>query len=286
MLTRLTKLLGSLVVWLLDQLKIMMQRSFGKTTPGTCVVLYYHAVPQEQRARFAGQMERLVRCCKPVSTSKLGELKAGVHHAAVTFDDGFRSALQNALPELQIRNIPATIFVSPALLGQSPSWTGVEEIFKAREMMLDLQEMKQAREHGLVSIGSHCRTHPDLLRLEEREARDEIFGSKLQLESMLDEEIQSLSFPFGSFGEAHVKMAREAGYGRVFTTSPELFAGVNSGKYVVGRVKADPEDWPLEFRLKVLGAYRWLPLAFSVKRKLRSFFAVGSNTASQREAAH
>jgi len=36
----------------------------------------------------------------------------------------------------------------------------------------------------------------------------------------------------------------------------------------VGRVRVDPTDSPIEFRLKLLGAYRWLPLAFSWKRRL------------------
>jgi peptidoglycan/xylan/chitin deacetylase (PgdA/CDA1 family) len=152
--------------------------------------------------------------------------------------------------------------------------------------MLDLQELKRAREHGLFSIGSHCRTHPDLPRLDEPEARDEIFGSKNELESMLQEGIQSLSFPFGSFNETHVRMAREAGYHRVFSTSPDLFRGNGRRKYVVGRVKADPEDWPLEFRLKILGAYRWLPLAFSIKRKVRSFLSFGSHLRTRIEVGH
>jgi hypothetical protein len=38
--------------------------------------------------------------------------------------------------------------------------------------------------------------------------------------------------------------------------------------YVTGRVVADPTDWDCEFRLKVLGAYRWLPIIYRVKQKV------------------
>jgi hypothetical protein len=31
-----------------------------------------------------------------------------------------------------------------------------------------------------------------------------------------------------------------------------------------------PNDWDIEFRLKVKGAYRWLPIAYELKRNLRS----------------
>lgn len=279
MVIRLTKLLGSLVVRLLDQIKALTRRSFGKKRRKTCVVLYYHVVREEQRGMFAKQMDQLLKYCKPIPISKLADLKAAVHHAAVTFDDGFCSALQNALPELEARNIPVTFFVSSSYLGQRPSWNGVEQTIKDHEFVLNPQQIRQVREHALVSVGSHCMTHSDLSRLEDHQARDEIFGSKIQLENMLDEEIRLLSFPFGSFTETHVKLAQEARYSRVFTTSPELLSEDHSQKYVVGRVRVDPTDWPLEFRLKVLGAYRWLPFAFSLKRKLRFLFGNRSNIA-------
>jgi hypothetical protein len=40
--------------------------------------------------------------------------------------------------------------------------------------------------------------------------------------------------------------------------------------HVVGRIEVSPTDWPLEFRLKIRGAYQWLPLAMSAKRKVVS----------------
>jgi len=265
---RLTKLVGSLVVWWFYLLTGLICQCLRKKKAGTCVVLYYHVVTQEQRRLFARQMDLLATLCRPVSIDEMVKLEEGVHHAAVTFDDGFRSVILNALPELEVRNIPVTIFVPSGWLGQSPSWTGVEAPLKAYETVLDPHQLKELNNHALVSIGSHCISHPDLLRLEEYQARNEIFASRRQLEEILGSEIGLLSFPFGAFSEAHVKLASEAGYSRVFTTSPELFTSNDSRGYVAGRVKADPTDWPIEFRLKVLGAYRWLPLAFSLKRRL------------------
>jgi hypothetical protein len=64
-------------------------------------------------------------------------------------------------------------------------------------------------------------------------------------------------------------LCREAGYERIFTTLP-VFAFAEPGEFVVGRVRVDPTDWPLEFRLKLAGAYRWLPAAFAFKRLIVS----------------
>jgi hypothetical protein len=65
-----------------------------------------------------------------------------------------------------------------------------------------------------------------------------------------------------------VKLAREAGYERIFSNLPTL-AHLGKEEYVTGRVWMDPTDSRMELRLKVQGAYRWLPYAFALKRKLR-----------------
>jgi len=40
----------------------------------------------------------------------------------VTFDDGFVSVVDNALPELEARRIPMTFFVPTGSWGQRPCW--------------------------------------------------------------------------------------------------------------------------------------------------------------------
>ena len=83
----------------------------------------------------------------------------------------------------------------------------------------------------------------------------------------MSREIRLFSFPYGAENDRLVDLCREAGYERVFTILPRL-ALLDPQEYVTGRVVVDPTDWPLEFRLKLLGAYRWLPRAFAWKRKL------------------
>jgi len=134
---------------------------------------------------------------------------------------------------------------------------------------MDIQTLLKTRNNDLITIGSHSQSHLNLLRIGEAEAREEIAGSKLRLEELLKRQIAELSFPFGAFNENHVQMAKEAGYERVFSVLPDLITNNVKGKFVFGRVRVDPDDWPLEFRLKVYGAYRWLPLAFELKRKMR-----------------
>jgi len=119
----------------------------------------------------------------------------------------------------------------------------------------------------LVAIGSHTMTHPALPALSEQDARTELSESRAQLEKVLQRRINLFSFPFGAFEEKMVEWCRETGYERIFTTLPHL-AFVNPQEFVTGRVSVEPDDWLFEFNLKLFGAYRWLPWAYSLKQRL------------------
>ena len=98
------------------------------------------------------------------------------------------------------------------------------------------------------------------------QARVELHASRQKLGTIFGRDITLFSFPYGATSERLVDLCREAGYQRVFTISPSL-ALVDPQEFVSGRVVVDPTDWPLEFHLKLLGAYRWLPRVFAWKRK-------------------
>lgn len=238
-------------------------RVLGMARRGTCVVLYYHAVPADQRARFARQLDILSRWTKPLAIPEDRKgLRKGARYSAVTFDDGFTDFAEQALPELERRSIPAVVFVIAGALGKI---FGSED-YSSGVMTL---EALRALPENLVTIGSHTVTHPMLTRIAKEAAEREITTSRSVLESLLNRKITLFSFPFGDFDESLVEVCRNAGYERVFTTLPGYaFAGAD--EFVVGRVRVDPTDWPLEFRLKLAGAYGWLPRAFAVKRRLAS----------------
>lgn len=235
---------------------------------GAATVLYYHEVRPEHRARFAWQMDALLRLAKPVPASYRERLLDGERVVAVTFDDGFTSFRDVALPELRLRGIPSTLFVVAANVGRAPSWSGVVPDPTFTERLLTLEELR-ALPQPLVTIGSHTLTHPTLTHVAEAEARREMSESRLVLERELCRRVTLFSFPHGAHTRDMFLWSRDAGYERVFTILP-IPAFSDPDEYVVGRVKVDPTDWPLEFRLKVMGAYCWLPFAYAMKRRLRT----------------
>ena len=243
----------------------MIRRAAGGVSAGTCVVLYYHSVSTEHRVRFARQMNALVRWTTPIKLSPCPPMMNGGRYAAVTQDDAYEDFIENALPELRKRNIPATVFVSTELLGKRPPWSsGLED--NERERIMSAEQLRELPPE-LITIGSHTLTHPRLPDLTAEQAKIEISESRRKLERMLNREIKLFSFPFGAFNERLTEWCREAGYEQVFTSQP-LLAFSDPHEFVTGRVWAEPYDWLLEFRLKLYGAYRWLPWAFALKRKV------------------
>ena len=250
----------SLAVFAASVLGRLLIRLFGKQPNGACVVLYYHSVPPAQRRQFAKQLDVLMRHAKIVDVNGTVTLAPGVQHVGVTFDDAFENFVQCALPELEKRHIPATVFAISGEFGKNFGPSGRPEKIMSVEQMRKLPQ-------SLVTIGSHTVSHPLLPSVSDQRAHEELNQSRQQLESILCRQIRLFSFPFGGFNSKLIDFCRDAGYERVFTTLP-TFAFVRPDEFVVGRIRVDPTDWPLEFRLKLAGAYRWLPWAFAIKRKL------------------
>jgi len=280
MIKRVALLLISCGVFFLDFAERVFLRLIGKRTAGTCVVLLYHGIPAEQRVRFARQMDILCRIATPLRADNTASLAESQHYVAVTFDDGLTSLAENALPELEKRNIPATLFVVAERLGTVPAWKSYSREGLPTEKMLTGEQLQ--RLSGRVLIGSHSCTHPMLTELEEAEAKREIADSQRHLEALAGYHVTMFSFPYGAYTDDLVSWCRNTGYERVFSTLPVL-AFSAPREFVTGRVDVAAADWPFEFLLKASGSYRWLPYAFSAKRAL---FQAWTPRLKQTQKAH
>ena len=265
---RIIKIIVSLLVRVWD---LTLGRIFcaGKRT---CVVLYYHSVPGDQRKQFAWQMDELLRRAKPAASDELEMVKTSGHHVAVTFDDGFISVVENALPELEHRRIPATIFVPSGCLGERPMWIVDPKHSSYHERVLSPEELRMIAKSPLIKIGSHSVSHPNFARLNSREALEQFASSKAKLENVLGRSVEEFSFPYGSYNERLLSEARSAGYRRIYTSNPALL-DLRHPPAETGRISTDPDDWPLEFKLKVSGAYRWDAGVQKLKKKVKAWFA-------------
>jgi peptidoglycan/xylan/chitin deacetylase (PgdA/CDA1 family) len=96
-----------------------------------------------------------------------------------------------------------------AVLRDEPPWVGGRQ-------SLSLDEIR--RLSGTWSFGAHTATHPILPRCTDEEARDEIVGSKREVEAMSGGRCLHFAYPNGAFGQREIAYVRNAGFKSARTT--------------------------------------------------------------------
>lgn len=219
------------------------------------VVLLYHGVEHDS---FAKQLVSIVHRADVVALSEVARtLRTGRPRIALTFDDGLVSYRDEALPVMRSLGVPSTLFVPSALTGTVPAWDGVAPY---GESILDAGALS-ALDPDLVEIGSHSRTHARLSSLDDEALRSELRQSRLELETMVGRPVSRLAFPYGDHDRRVRDAAHGAGYQQVYTVAP----GLAAEGFVVGRVTIEADEWPVEFFMKIRGAYRWMAWWMQVK---------------------
>lgn len=132
----------------------------------------------------------------------------------ITFDDGYQNNLHNALPVLQKHGFTATIYAVSSMMGGTNSWDRGLVTEKPLMTRADWQAWLTAG----MDIGSHTRTHADLNKLSTEQARDQIQGSRQELEQSLGYQVRHFCYPYGRFRPEHAQIATQAGYVTATTT--------------------------------------------------------------------
>lgn len=207
------------------------------------------------RELFDGQMRFLKESGYKVLTC--GEAFSAVGKSAslpprticITFDDGFKDNLVNALPVLRKYGFKATIFLTIDFIGKDDSY-------------LDWKDIDELAMTGLFSFGSHAMSHRKLSLLGDDEIIKEIGDSKKILEDRIKAPVDIFAYPFGcygSFDDRSITAVRDSGYKAAVTT----IAGFNfSGDdpYLVKRMRISWQDDTREFSKQLCGAYDWYRL--------------------------
>jgi N-acetylglucosaminyl-diphospho-decaprenol L-rhamnosyltransferase len=246
-----------------------LREALGRNMPRSMTVLYYHSVPWHKRSGFMRHMEILAQHAQVVPADWHGKTDPVRPTVAITFDDGFTSVIDNALPELAKHDLPCTIFVPSGVLGRSPDWA-MEGSTDRTEVVIDAARLGDLS-GPLVTIGAHSVSHPYLTCVAPERARAEITGSRDAIASVIGRSVTLFAFPYGDYDASVVDICRQEGFKHVFTNVPEPFEPC-SGSLVRGRVSVDPDDGDFELFLKMSGAYAWMPLCSALKRRLRSVF--------------
>ena len=140
----------------------------------------------------------------------------------ITFDDGYRDILENALPVLRRHGYPAVIFVPIGYLDDARPLPH-EEHLAALGLVnptLSWDELPEL-EAGGIRVESHGISHRPLADLDVDEAAREITLSKLRLEERLGRPVRAFAYVKGSeahYRPVHLSLLKQAGYEIAFTS--------------------------------------------------------------------
>jgi peptidoglycan/xylan/chitin deacetylase (PgdA/CDA1 family) len=174
----------------------------------------------------------------------------------LTFDDGYRDNLENAVPILRRHGFPAVLFVPIGFLDDARPLPHEESLrlLGIRNETVDWDELSEL-EAGGVRIESHGIGHRPLSELEPAEATREIALSKLRLEERLGREVEAFAFVKGSLADyrpEHASLVQQAGYKVAFTSVSGANAS-SSDRFRLRRYNVEP--YPARtFELVLAGA--------------------------------
>ncbi|MGV9884041.1 polysaccharide deacetylase family protein [Streptomyces sp. NPDC003006] len=160
----------------------------------------------------------------------------------LTFDDGYRDFVDEAVPLLRRHDCTATVFVLPGRLDGDNAW----DPLGPRKPLLDADGIRRAAECGM-EIASHGLTHVDLTTADDRLLRREVSGSRAALTDLTGVDVQGFCHPYGRVDERVVSAVREAGYRYACAIAP----GPLSGPFALPRVHIGQNDTAPRLRLKL-----------------------------------
>lgn len=125
----------------------------------------------------------------------------------ITFDDGYRSTLETAVPILRRHDFTATFFLVAGSLGGTNVWDSDE----IQEPLLTPDDARALDRLGF-EIGSHTLTHARLTALSENALAWELSESKRVLENVVRKSVTALAYPWGEQSAVVQEATRDAGY--------------------------------------------------------------------------
>lgn len=227
-------------------------------------ILYYHSVGKDSLSVQPAVFRAQLRYLKDHSYSVVGVKQwlarawnASIleKYVALTFDDGFESVLENALPALKEFGYSATFFIVPGYVGttlwgdpRTKTWSGEKRPGRIACPMMTWNQIAELSAAGM-EIGSHTLSHPNLTDISKEEAKREICDSKTFLEEKLGIAMQGFCYPRGRQNDGLANLVQQSGY-RYGCTTTLGYATPDMNRFLLPRVPGPASLSDLIFRMK------------------------------------
>jgi peptidoglycan/xylan/chitin deacetylase (PgdA/CDA1 family) len=146
----------------------------------------------------------------------------------ITFDDGNKSDVEFALPQLRQRKLTATFFVISGRLDQRGSLATT-----------DVRDLVQAG----MGVGSHGMRHRPWRTVRAEELHEELAGARDAIAQAAGQPVQQVACPFGSYDRRVLRAIRQRGFTRVYTVDGGT---ARTGAWLQSRYTVRSGDTPAE----------------------------------------
>lgn len=162
-----------------------------------------------QRETFARLLDHIERKGKK-GVSLAGALANPTRrNVVITFDDGAQHLWDYVIPELLKRGMTASFFIPTHHIGQTNSWDVAEG--RAEVKLMDSTAIRELKAAGM-EVGGHSHQHIRLGDIEETQILHELTTSKAILDDLLEEDVQSMAWPYGSIPNGAPKLLQTTGW--------------------------------------------------------------------------
>ena len=212
-------------------LKKLLIKPFPRPVP----ILMYHSIGVSKRNNLLVAPDKFTKQIKHLHKAGYQTIcfqtlenhwKSGKHLPAkpilLTFDDGYKDNYTIAYPILKKYKFKATIFVISNYVDDANH--------------LSQNQIKEMIKSGLIDIGAHTKTHPDLTTIPSEKMYREIFGSKQILTKYTGKPAIAFAYPIGRHNYEVVKATGAARYKFAVTTKPG-YANAKQGWLTLHRVR-------------------------------------------------
>jgi peptidoglycan/xylan/chitin deacetylase (PgdA/CDA1 family) len=161
----------------------------------------------------------------------------------LTFDDGFENFLTEAVPVLESRNCPGTVFVLAHRFSGTNAWDQGDLPEAERDQLMSEAQIASLADHApLITVGSHGLLHKRLSTLTQPELQEELNASYAIIKQVAGKAfVPVMAYPWGDFSQGVLDEMVNTPYQLGLTTQKGVWTEGNS-QYAIPRYSAYHRD--------------------------------------------
>lgn len=228
---------------------ILMYHSVGSSFAGDHQLSTPLATFEKQMRFLSDHRYRVVTLSSVVELLK-AKKAIPAKTVVLTFDDGYEDNYTVVFPILKKYGFPATVFVITDYIAKE------KEMYGSMCRFMTPQMLREMSDSGLVTIGSHTRSHFFLPDIKDPSVLEkQVAGAKIFLEDILGRPVDFFCYPSGGYDKRSEEAVRRAGYKAAVTTLHKKKGFAHKDLYALKRIKANRRWMPFRFFFLTSGYY-------------------------------